>query len=465
MFTYLFFDDQKLLRRSCLVRRYGTPELLAESAYSDGVSQTPIRTGFVFRMDDGRYRMLYQGCTLDGRDFCFSAVSEDGVHFEPEVVGSELLPPHALFEVPDGEIAEVVEDIHNDPAERYKMLLCRVDGGALVVHGELMVSPDLLHWTKADTVEWNGGAEPTTGVVWNEKRGCFTILVRPDWGIRRVGYVDTADWRSYTPYESCLQVDSLDEPLAEIYGMPALAYKGYYIGFPLLYRGFDDGLSAKFHGGTIDAELAYSFDAHHWQRSLRERFLSGLDAQFAEKLGSDHPMLWPAAFVREESGNILIWCAVSKKVHGEGFGPEPDGILCALRLREDGFIRLDTETSGEGILALRECIWNGGELSVNLVCKHATMAVYETLDFDVLGRAHPIEGYAHEDCIPFTGDSKNWLPVFRDGKRLSALAGRTLIFEFRMMDGSMYSVTGDCVPLMNVPGARFRTFGIIPKDV
>lgn len=64
-----------------------------------------------------------------------------------------------------------------------------------------------------------------------------------------------------------------------MYGMPSFEYKDYYVGLPLMYRGFEGVNNTKFQGGTMESELAYSFDGHHWQRGIRTPFITGLDAQ------------------------------------------------------------------------------------------------------------------------------------------------------------------------------------------
>ena len=118
MYKYLFFDDQKLHMQNGFYRCYGQPQLISDSVYSDGHSSTDWRTAFVFQTEDEKYRMLYQGREVDGSDHCFIAVSEDGIHFEPEDL-SEVLPMENRVAVNEvfslrGEIAEIVEDNVND---------------------------------------------------------------------------------------------------------------------------------------------------------------------------------------------------------------------------------------------------------------------------------------------------------------------------------------------------------------
>ena len=76
----LFFDDNKLFGIDNVERRYGKPELI--SVYNDGVCSTDYCTGSVFRLDNGKYRMLYFGHSneFSGKKL-FSAISDDGVNF------------------------------------------------------------------------------------------------------------------------------------------------------------------------------------------------------------------------------------------------------------------------------------------------------------------------------------------------------------------------------------------------
>ena len=469
MYKYLFFDDQKLFNREKLERAYGTPELIADSIFHDGISSTSLRTPFVFKCDDGRYRMIYQGKIKEGTDHCFIAVSDDGIHFVPEDVTdrSELadrVASHELFKIPSGEIAEVIEDNYNDASERYKMLLCEVDGENFAIHGVLLTSPDLIRWTKVEGVEWNGGAEPITGIVYNKKRECFTILLRPDWGVRRVGYVETKDWRTYTKYEMCLQADSLDQPLDELYGMPAMEYYGHYIGFPIIYRGFKGVNNAKFFGGTIESELAYSWDARHWQRSLRTPFISGMTEESEKAFGYKNYLLWASCFRIDDNGDVLIYSSVSGLEHGTAFSTPDMGRIAIWRVKKDRFISLNSGTD-EGLLCTRENVWHSGEAHINLKAEKATVAVYMSSGNDNLGISKLVDGYSHEDCIAFSGDSTDWVPVFRSGKTLDDLKGNTVAIEIKVTNGSLYSITADCKPAMNLEGARYRKFGTKPTSI
>ncbi|MBP5781406.1 MAG: hypothetical protein J6X34_09265 [Clostridia bacterium] len=439
----LFFDDSGSFRREGLTRVTGRPELIA--TYRDGHSDTSWSTGFIFRLDDGRFRMLYQGRQKDGTDRLYSALSVDGIRFEPET---------EVMQIFDAEVAAIVEDILNAPEERYKLLLCEYGKLHMLVRGSLFVSRDLIHWKRLEGVTWNNGSEPITGVFYNEKKDCFTITMRPDWGVRMVGVRETRDWRNYTDYQPCLRSDALDQPLDELYGMPAFRYGDMFIGLPLIYRNFEAGNHSKFWKGTIEAFLAYSDDGRYWLRSLRTPFLSGLNEETRNATGAVRPLVWPSSFRIADDGSILIYGSASEREHGPAFSEFGDGCICVWHLRRDGFIALEAGSEG-GIVSTREVAWHGGELSVNITAKRATLAVYESSG-GVLPYVAPVPGFGHNDCVPFSGDSVDWTPVFANGRKIDELKRRTLVFELSLSDGRVYSLSGDGELLFNVAAARVR---------
>ena len=110
---------------------------------------------------------------------------------------------------------------------------------------------------------------------------------------------------------------------------------------------------------------------------------------------------------------------------------------------------------------------SGGELQINLQAQTATLAVWESDDREgtnALGFSHPVDGYSHEDCIPFSGDCTAWTPTFRNGKTLSELAGKTLLFEVCFTDGTLWSLEGDFTNVHNTQAARYRMLGLLPQE-
>ncbi len=464
MFKHLFFDDRYLFNRQNVTRSYGVPKLQTEAIYCDENVSTILTGPWVFKLDNGKYRMLYQGACVNNcwKKGTFSAISDDGIHFSPENIHNGNIPDgffaNNQIMSNNGEVMCIVEDLHNLPSERYKMLFTQVKN--LDVIGILYVSDDLINW-KLKNEKWSSDGEPIGSAFYNTQKNRFTIISRPAWGVRMCCWNETEDWKTFTPKTHCLQSDSLDEPLAEIYGMYAFEYDGMYVGLPHMYSGFDGEMSAKFNRGTIKAQLAYSHNGNNWFRSLREPFLSGqLPDETAEDI-CEAPMVWPSSM--QIIGNeIVIYACAALFEHGPtAFHTNGlNGRIFAYKLRKDGFIKLEN-TDGAGVVAVRENIWHGGELHINLKAKRATVAVYrsdraEDKGMNLLGICELMPAYSHDDCEPFEGDSCDWVPKYKNGNTLDSLKDSTLAFEIKFENGEIYSVSGNMTPTFNLEAERWR---------
>ncbi len=491
MYTYLFFDDQKLFGRDNLVRRQGQPTLTSDAIYNDGICVTSIPGVFVLPLADGRWRMVYQGkCDETALHWCFAAISTDGIHFVPEDTRAVIqlqnrIADHQVLEPYDAEIACILQDPAAPADKRWKMLMCEYEHTRHRVLDKVYTSPDGLQWTLLEGACWNPtGTEPVTGAVYRPEKHDFCIYPRHIWGERRVGITTTADWMSYAPVQHCMQTDALDEPLAEMYGMPVFRYEDRYIGLPHIYGGLHSEYNSKFMGGTMKQQLAWSPDGEHWQRMLRTPFIDGESEAIAGAVGYPCKMTWPSAPWQMPDGEIRIAAAATRLEHGTAFKDlggadvqeyRQDAPDCTAantvsgrsgihiyRLRRDGFVCLATDGDIPGTLLTREMLWQGGEVQVNLTAAHATLAVYESaVAGDAFGHGTPVPGYGHEDCVPFSGDDTAWQPSW-DGKGLDALVGRTLSLELRLTDGRVYALRGDCLPMCNTDAMRWRLFGAVP---
>ena len=119
-------------------------------------------------------------------------------------------------------------------------------------------------------------------------------------------------------------------------------------------------------------------------------------------------------------------------------------------------------------VATREKVWHEGEVHLNIKAKNATVAVYvsdesEMVAGNALGSARPIDGYGHEDCISFSGDSVDWVPQYKSGKKIEELRGKTVVFEVKFEDGEIFSLSGNYTDVYNTQAARYRRFGVLPE--
>lgn len=463
MYKHLFFDDKYLLSKDNVKRSYGTPVLCENYIYLDEEINTSLVSPWVFKLDNGKYRMIYQGHTVKSpfKMKVNYAISDNGFHFKREDLPSPMV---------DGEIGCIIEDPYAQKEERYKMLVSHYFNNPPYVHGWLYVSSDLITWTKRDGVIWSTDGEPSTSVCYNQKKGCWTIIKRAVAGVRMVGYTETTDWRNFTDFQMCMHQDSLDSDLEELYGMPVFAYDNYFIGLPYIYGGLSSKLGSKYMGGTMKSQLAYSNDGRYWLRSLREPFISGAKGDKTASPIFYAPMVWATSMRIGDDGEIYIYGSATELEHGKAFhGVEyPSGRIFVYKLRRDGFIKLQSaDATKESVVATRENIWHSGDLHINLKANKATLAVYiaeegEDGYVNAESRCRLLEGFSHDDCVPFEGDSRDWVPQFKSGKKIADLIGKTLIFELKFEDGELYSMFGDMTPLFNVPASRYRVFGEMP---
>jgi hypothetical protein len=171
-------------------------------------------------------------------------------------------------------------------------------------------------------------------------------------------------------------------------------------------------------------------------------------------------MTFLTSALRQDDGSILLYVIANMKEHGTPNVELQENDTCVniLRLREDGFIGLQTEDkNAPARVATREIVWHGGEVTFNLFASKATCAVYERTFYEVA----PLSGFSHEDCTPVSGDNVRWIPQWKGGS-LEQFADRILVFELQFEDGTLYSISGNGTPVMSMEGARYIKFGELP---
>lgn len=455
-YTQLFFDDSRLFGRAGTTREFGTPTLARE--YRDPDFSTDYVSPWVLRRGS-EYVMLYMGVQRESkRHALLAAVSDDGLCFRPldctSVELPERLADHQIMEFqPSEEVLTVYEDPLATEGERYRLILTALDWGERFgATGSVYSSPDLVHWKKTLAEIPGFASEPIGGAFYNAERGCTTVIHRRTWGCREAGYQDTVDFRDFSPFELCMRQDSLDAPLDEVYGMPAFSYAGMYIGFPILYSENAASRRAKFNPGNIYPQLAYSWDGHHWQRSLRKSFLPDYKGQPS--------MFWLTSMQSLPDGQIALYATHTDEPHGVAFHTNKSGVVRIYTLVKDGFIGL--EADGDATVTTREFLYHGGDIQINLDAGYATCAIFDSTgengDANLFGEGHVVPGFDHTDCTPFSGEATAWVPSFSGGA-LERFKGRTILVEVRYRQGTLRSISGDLTPLSNTEAARLRCRG------
>ena len=451
----LFLDDVRLFRRENLERRNTPMELVGE--YIDEKMNVVFPSGYIFTQPDGTFRLFYSG-TIPGGDHqlhYFTAVSNDGIHFQPDNEAAERvnlqnpIAPHQFMPdlPPSSEVHSMVEDPNARPDARYKMLSCIFDREQLTLANKVSVSPDLIHWTDLTTVRWHSrGTEPVGSTLYDPEDRRFLILTRPEWGDRRIALVQTRDWETFTPPRLVMAPDSQDGQMAEHYGMYAFRCGQTKLGLLMVYQPTDHSTYCyKFDGGTIRCELIYSEDGEFWRRTQRVPFV-----------GEENIMFWPSSS-QVRDGYFYLYGTAAQVEHGDFCPVDHCSSLKIYRTPEHRFQSLAVKTGASyGELALRQNVLHSGTIHWNLKAVNATSAIYEVT------REETKVLRSHEDCIPFTGDTIDWAPQWKGHDSEEDLQDRLLVFELRMDSGEVWSITGDFTRLGTTEAFRYEKFRMLP---
>ncbi len=459
----LFFDDQDLEGRKNFNRKYETPKYITESYYSDP-SNYGVGAGMpsvVYSEELQEYVMMYNVLAPDTHPslaiFLCAAHSKDLIHWEPldttkymDIPNREL--PNQIFPLTNGE-AWVYEDKRAKKEERYKLFHCRYAKNCRI-SDDLYVSGDLFHWTKLDTT-WNTqGAEPGVACAYSNRLKKYVITCRPHWGDRRVCYVTTEDFRTFTPVTHLLQMDSMDEPVTDAYAMPIFEYDNYTIG--LLWKYFrPSGIRSVIVGnqlinalGRMYPELTYSFNGVSYMRSLRQPFIDNGDPA-----SPFYGCLFTSSMIKKD-GKIYIFSAGLQCEHGN-FRDEGVGCMITHVIDEDRFICLESE--GYGNIITRNLLLNG-PLSLNA-------HIYGRIQCRLLDtNMNVVEGFDFDAFDEFTGDKLNQILTWK-GKDTSTLKGRSLLLEVSVLGGRLYAIKGDFMVLRFNQNRLYENFGIIEEEI
>jgi hypothetical protein len=468
MRTVLFFDSFYLNRWENLRRCVGHPEPAPEATFVDPDHMIAVGYPAVFRDEAGKWRCLYQGMPAEPGDaspgdasrqrYPLVAESDDGMSWKiPDLTKLVPLPdrryPNQVLPAEKfGQWNHYVDERAEDPQQRLKGLV-QFPGGKT----SLWTSSDGLKWSQVEGVEWcRYGPDTPANAFWNEERQSYVFVTRPRNphghtavypGIahpRRYAVSETKDWQTFSEPELALMCDSLDPPLAELYGLPVFPYEGIYIGLMWIYdtvpyRSADPKTMRKYYGGKVDCQLVYSYNGWHFQRTLREPFIPNAPTG---QYGAG--VLHPTTLMVDDEQSIRIYSSSSKVEHGyhDWLGDwETDlGAILMHRLRLDGFMYLES-VGGLGILGTRPLFWYGGELRLNVQSvQEARVQVT-----DIAGKA--IEGYSFGDCEPFSGDELFWQPRWKNGRAMADLSKQVLRVEIGLENARIYAIRGDFLPL------------------
>ena len=470
----LFFDLWKLDYWDNVELAQGKPEWLAEAAYTDpgAPSHGMYFPSVLPPRGDAPWRMLY---SLKWSPFTLMvAESDDGLHWRPlaceeiEPVGGKL-GPHHVFTLPSGEGSGIYIDPQESDGYPYR-IFARQHGEPVferaladpehswheiaTTEGEkryfseavTLVSRDGLHWQLKTGGHWNWGQagwypEPPVFAFWNARTRQHVMTVRPGWGDRRQCLRISTDLRTWRDPELVFQPDALDTagPIG-MYALPvhALGSGAGFVGLLWTFHNSSSEPVGSFNQfyGTMDAELAFSYDGVRFRRGPRRPFL---ERTARPEYGCSQ--VRPCSIVETES-QIRIYSAGQCAEHGrepraQRRAAEPLAAMIVHTLRKDGWMFLRSrgdwarfQTKPFTLLKPR--------IGVNVDARFGEVQFQLTDE-----KSRPLDGFSFDDCVVLQDVDVLDQEVAWEGAELESVLNRLLRLEVKFRNAHIYSFTMD----------------------
>ena len=375
--TYLFIDNhwvdslQNIVRTlNQPVRHPQNPVLRADQPWEDGM--VVLQPGTVIYDEQEKiFKMWYEAPTNvrerhPSTYLCY-ATSRDGVNWEKPKLG--------VFEFRGSRANNIVlaavqhggnwfshsvlkDDADPDPAHRYKVIFwdqSPLEGG----YGFFVAfSPDGIRWRRHSNnpVVPASQSGDTGCVMWSPRDKQYVFFqksaITPT---RKVARMISKDFVHWEGGRLVLEPDPLDPPDTEFYGMSAFPYADRYIGMIWIFHTYPQ---------RMDAQLASSFDAVHWDRVVPRRIFLPLGYQRNDYSGQsfDSEMLFPASRPVPFGDQLMIYYSGFNRTHNS-FNNQSGIGLTTLRL--DGFVSLDAAVT-PGVVVTKPFIFDAARLAVNV---------------------------------------------------------------------------------------------------
>lgn len=472
--SILFFDLWKLDDWHQIDLQCGTPRWRPEGTWIDPTE--PLR-GIHFPTvwrdaATGRWRMIYS--TQWSPFTLMAAESDDGIGWRPlavpdaDPIGGKRAPHH-IFTLPDGAGSTAYIDPEQTEGYRFR-IFARQDaeptlaraandpdhpwhqaaragekGKPYISEAVTLVSGDGLHWELKTGGHWRWDRpgwhpEPPVFAFWNSARRQHVMTVRPGWGDRRQCLRFSSDLRTWGDPELQFQPDSLDTngPIG-MYGMPVQPVGGGagYVGLLWIFHNSSSEPVNSFNQffGTMDAQLAYSYDGIRFFRGPRRPLLP--------RNPSPDPgcsQIRPCSIVETES-EIHIYSEAHRGEHGREAaaqreaGQTPLGGLVLHTLRRDGWMSLRPSGDWGRIQTKPIVLWQP-EILLNAEASYGEILFQITDE-----KSRPLPGFGFADCVPLRAADQLRHPLAWRQADLNSVLRQPVRLEFRFRNASLYGIT------------------------
>lgn len=207
------------------------------------------------------------------------------------------------------------------------------------------------------------------------------------------------------------------------YGMPVHQFAGIYWGFLWVFRMND----------PIHTELVTSRDGVHWRRSPKRVPLIplGKDGEW------DDGMTFGGPHWIEVGDEWWFYYAGHDGAHQSRTRNAAIGLATCPKER---LVGLHGPGNGGGVVVTRLIKWPGGDLFVNAAstgdAANLTVRVSDAI-------RDPIEGFDHEDCIPFSGDAVRHKVTWNGDRSLDEFEGKVVRLEIFLQNADLFTITAE----------------------
>lgn len=370
----------------------------------------------VILMPDGSWRMWFWWHGHDiGRVRYVAAVSEDGIRWRP----IDLNMPHIMHpsDLELGQNAWVAGLTEASSQDRF-------------------TDQRTLDWIEAKRLRSNDA----NYVYYNERERCFELyqvwLMPVEESTRRVTPHDNAphvlrtiarrespDGITWSDPEMLIVADEHDPLHQEFYHMAVHKEHGWAVGLLGHYRCWEQ---------TMDLELCFSRDTHHWVRPLRGGWVprGGIDE-------TDYMSVYPTnRFIDMGDKWLLLYNGGNIK-HNRQL---PEGVAELRRAEmvaeapKGRFAGLQSPERTIGRLTLKRFNQSAPEITVDADIRGRLRAELR----DPYGR--PLPGFELNSCIPVTGNSNSHVLTWEGGKTSAEYRYDVVALRIEIEDGVLYSV-------------------------
>lgn len=451
----LFLDDTWIEHAHRLERTWEPamqrpePVLRPEAPWE---SNQIVLSGSVFRL--GReWRMYYRVYNPPTPPLCCMAVSNDGLRWERPKLGlfsfqgskaNNIIFAHGK----QGESNDGLTFCH-DPQDTKRpfKLMYYAHGGTLQSGEYVGFSQDGINWTHNPEPVLTNTGDRTFLLDGRDHREKYVAYLRHT-GMRKrfrartIWQSESDDFLKWTEPKPVLEPDLLDDPNAELYGMPVFRYSDLYLGMLEQWYGDPD---------KIEVQLAWSHNGTDWMRPEKRSSFIGAAFPWNQRWNSvaNTPPI--------EMGNQLWFYYGGRSAAHWAELPQSYGAIGLATTYIDRFAAIQAGFR-EGELLTKPMVWPGGELA--LCCTPARNTKGHAGDG---GGAISVELRAEDNTgIPgYSGTASafhnvvsperwsNRMPIVRwpGAPGMDALKGKRIRLAFLLRDARLYSFhsrpTGD----------------------